>query len=153
DESITPAPRTDERIEAAIGLARMVAKAEKWPDFQADYAAAMVAYAVQAFGLDANLTYDKTGVKRARPWRVDAPRLSEAGEAMRGEGKNAYINSVIDQCMKNVLTNLDREKARKSETALFFDWLDRTPPASKSLFKGADDTAIKPVSEKEAGGT
>jgi hypothetical protein len=144
DESISPAPRLDERIEAAIGLARLAEKAEKFPDFQADYAAAAIAQAVRSFGVQANMNIDKKGIERLRPWRVDAARLAEAVDAMKGNGKNAFINTASGQCQKAVLTNLAAAlqiPARPNDLA---DWLERNPPPSKTLFKSVSESTIKP---------
>jgi hypothetical protein len=143
DDRIMPPPRIDEQLEASIGLARMVARqAGKPGDFQADYAAAAIGRAVQVFVLRANPNIDKKGLARARPWKVEAARLGEAIEAMRGDGKNKYVNNVIRQCQTPLA---DIEKGSVGKANALGDWLTENPPQSKSLFKNDDSSTVKPA--------
>ena len=76
DQGIVPAPRLDERIEAAIGLARMTAGAAKFPDFQPDYAMFQIASCVGEFGNQADRNRDAKTTARLRPGRSMRPAWS-----------------------------------------------------------------------------
>jgi hypothetical protein len=149
DESIQPPPRLDERIEAAIGLARMGALAAKYPDFQPDYAMFQIAQAVLEFGLQAakNLADSKGPPTRSRPWKIDAARLGEAVEMMKGDVKNTYVQQVADQCLLvlNAIENGGQGGANN-----LGDWLAKNSVPAKTLFKSVPDSAVNPAGEKPA---
>ncbi len=150
DASVTPPPRLNERIEAIIGLGRLVERnAAKPGNFQADVAALQVARGVEAFGLAANRNIESKGVDRARAWKIDAARLIEAVNALRADGKNPFVNDVVKQCLA-VLTPL--EDGKTSEANALGNWLkikeNVNDVPEKPLFKGDDSSVIKPVVEK-----
>ncbi|MFO0844807.1 MAG: hypothetical protein U0797_20815 [Gemmataceae bacterium] len=146
DEGLAPPPRIEERIEAAIGLARMAPAAAKFPDFQIDYAASQVARAVAAFGRHANANLDSKPQMRLAPWAVEAARLLEAVEGLRHDVKSPYVQKATDQCLKLVLASIERRTP--AEHAALTDWLGLNPPPATSLFKGDEGSAIKPAAEE-----
>jgi hypothetical protein len=141
DESVKPPPHVTERAEAAIGLARLVARNAGKGDLQADYAAAAIARGVHAFAINANANYEKKGLSRSRPWKVDAARLFEAIDALKGS-KDAYVNNAVKQCL-SVLEQVERNN--NAPAAALGEWLATNAPASKSLYRGDEATTVKPV--------
>jgi hypothetical protein len=147
DERIKPAPRLDERMEAAMGLCRLIAQANKSPGFQADYAVPCVVRAVYAFGLQANPNLDKKSVERARPWTVDAARLIEAIEVMKGDGKDKYTAAAAKQCI-DILTPIMKDSA-STRIADLNEWLKTNVPTSKSIYRADENSTVKPAEESE----
>jgi hypothetical protein len=147
DPDVAPPPRLDERLDAAIGLARLGASAAKFPDYQPEYTVVQIALTVKDFGLEADPNRDARVIDpRRRPWKVDAARLIEAVEGLKANVKNTYVQDAAKQC----LTPLGLiEKGNQGKTAELGDWLAANPSPAKSVFKGADDTAVKPPVAKE----
>lgn len=146
----TPEPRIDEQVEAAIGLARMQTKLS--PEYQPDYAAEHLARFVARFAQ----RQQAEGKKMTEPWKIDASRLSESLEVMKLEAtKNAkdkeaakYVTEVFNRA-RPVLDNI--EKGQTANPTNLSDWLVRNPSPSKTLFRGAPDTAIKESEPVEPG--
>jgi hypothetical protein len=135
-------PRLEERIDAAAGLARLIAEAEKHPGLQPDYAAHQVAVAVAAFARDANTNIAAKTPARLRPWKVDAGRLLEVLDEMSAS-KDPYVKAVVAKC-KPVLDSLVAGTV-SADAAGLASWAfdpDLHKLASKSLFKGDDNTAV-----------
>jgi hypothetical protein len=147
DDRVKPAPRPDERLEAALGLCRLIGRAGKSPGFQADYAVPSVVRAVQAFGMAANANIEKTGLERTRAWKIDAARLLEGVEVMKGDGKDKYTADAAKQCA-DALTPLQNGNT-SARVADLNEWLKTNVPASKSLYQGDDDATVKPAEAVE----
>jgi len=147
DERIVPEPRVDERMEAAIGLSRLIGQASKSPGFHADYAVPCVVRAVQAFGLAANTNIEKSGLERARPWKVEAARFLEAIERMKGDGKDKYLAAAHRQC-RDVLTPI-LTGGTSARVADLNEWLTSNPPTSKSIYRGVDESTVKLAESEE----
>jgi hypothetical protein len=143
DERIQPPPRIDERLEAAIGLARMPSAQNN--EYQADYAANAIGKFLNAFGAAANNEYGKTDAAlRQRPWKIDAARMIEALAALRGDsGKNAYVAQITDRGTRVLQAIVEGKPADASDLNWFAN--PDNAPSSKELFKGAADTAVKPT--------
>jgi hypothetical protein len=139
DENVVPPPRIEERVEAAIGLARMAAA--KTPNFQPDYAAYQVGWAVAYFGDLAKGDLGGYPPTRLRPWKVDAARLNEALDVLKAEVKVPYVQKVVGQCQGMVLSALERNSEGNANA--LEDWLGTNEPPSKSLFAGDDEAVVK----------
>jgi hypothetical protein len=150
DVSISPPPHISERLEATVGLARLLGKVAAKPgDLQLDAAAAQVARGVKDFAFAANPNIKAVGVSRIRPWKIEAARLIEAIGSMKGEGKNTFVNDVVKRSLE-VLTPLERGEAGSANS--LDAWLKDTARATadKPLFKGDDKSAVKvPDDSKE----
>jgi hypothetical protein len=146
DERIQPPPTIDERLEAAIGLARMVSGPNK--DYQPDYAAGQVAKSLGVFVQKAEA--ERSSPDRTKPWRVGAARLNEALAALKADsgGKDKYITQVVDRGTK-LLQAVERGAQANTNELTWFTTSQSDPP-SRELFKGAADTAVKPVKPAEA---
>jgi hypothetical protein len=145
DARVAPPPRLDERLEAAVGLARMRPAKE----YQPDYAAYEIARFVIDFGSAANreVTTKTAPAQRKRPWKIDAARLLEALDMMKAESKNGYVTKVAAQ-MASVLTKVEAgQQANPQDLAV---WLANNSPPSKELFKDVPDSAVKPAAEAAA---
>jgi hypothetical protein len=143
DGSIQPPPRIDERMEAALGLARMQSAQDK--EYQADYAAWQIGRCLGAFAQKAaNDEKGKEGEReRTRPWKIDAYRLSEALSVLKAvNGKNTYVAAVADRGTRLLKEIMQGNKASTNDVTWFMT--PQSDPPSKELFKGAADTVVKP---------
>jgi hypothetical protein len=134
-DGVIPEPRLDERVEAAIGLARQSPKA--FDGYQADYAAYQLAWFTADFGRASN-----AGTKEL--WKTSAARLIEAFEGMKTEtgalkdGKN--IAEFLDKSL-SVLKTIERDG--KGDARDLVAWLSGQDLPNKTLYKGVADSAIK----------
>jgi hypothetical protein len=144
DGGIQPPPRIDERMEAALGLARMQADKQ----YQADYAACQIGRCLGAFGQKANEEKNKEG-ERTRPWKIDAYHLNAALAALKGiSGKDPYVAQVIEKGTRLLDEVMKGEQANTNDVTWF-----TTPqgdPPNKELFKGDADSVVKPAQPAEA---
>ena len=139
DESIQPPPRIDERMEAALGLARM--PSAKNQQYQPDYSAGMIARFLGAFFTEAESQREKT-TDRTRAWKKDASQLIEALAALKADsGKNAYVSQVVDRAT-GLLDRIVRGTELDAGQKTWFTTPQSDPP-SKELFKGTADSAVK----------
>jgi hypothetical protein len=155
DKRIVPEPRLDERLEAAIGLARLRA-APKDKEYQPDLAAWGIGHFVRDFaeGYTANrnqVVKDKKGkpistvALRLRPWRVDAARLKEALEGLKDDMKNRYVGVAVGVYVKQLEAV---GKDRVPSAADVESWLATNKAPSKVLFHSVPGTDVQPR-EKE----
>jgi hypothetical protein len=146
DASIQPPPRIDERLEAAIGLARM--RSADSPGYQVDYAANAIAKFIGAFGALANNERDYKTAVRHRPWKIDAARANEALAVLRKDSpKDDYLGQVVARGTKALQAIAKGDLANAGDLG----WLanpDNVSP-NKELFKGAADTVVKPAKPAE----
>jgi hypothetical protein len=142
DGLVTPYPRLEERIEAAVGLARMINEGEKrHPDLAMDLAAHQVGATVASLASEAQPP-DTKAVARLRPWKVDASRLLEAVEAMR-VSKDAHVTQVIEKC-RPVLSDIEEGKEIGAAGTALRDWLINNPAPSKALLRSDKASTIQP---------
>jgi hypothetical protein len=148
DTSIQPPPRTDERLEASLGLARMRAS-KQVSNYQADYAAQQIGQFLTFFGNAANSNREeKFGFRRPEPWKIDAVRLAEALTAMKAEVKDPYVAQVVDVGLRITAAVKDRAVAAASDLSWILDPEHAAP--NKELFKGVPNTTVKPAAPAEA---
>jgi hypothetical protein len=146
DERLQPPPRIDERVEAAVGLARMQGAQDK--QYHADYAAAQIAKCLGDF---AQLAENERAAKEPmplRPWRVDAAILTEALTTLNADsGKNDFVAQVLKRG-NGVLQEIARGK---QVTVGDTTWLStQSDPPSKELFDGSADSVVKSAAPGEA---
>jgi hypothetical protein len=139
DPGVVPEPRPDERVEAAIGVARMRSAAAK--DYQPDYAAWVLGKCVVEFvnAANGNSKAAKTAL-RSRPWKIDAARLGEALEAMKADTKDKYVENVVGRALP-LLTAV--EGGQRPDPAALNTWLAGNEPPHKELFKDMPESAVK----------
>jgi hypothetical protein len=138
NDGISPEPRIDERIEAAIGVARM-REAADGKEFQPEYAAFQLAQFVDALGSYYAADRNKKD-KEARPFRIYAARLSEALEGLKVETKNDYVGKVVDQSRIPLQSLAEKGEIRTSDLT---KWLNNNPAPKDSLFQGVADSTVK----------
>lgn len=148
DERIQPEPRIDERVEAAIGLARMQSAQDK--QYQPDYAANQIGRCLSAFAKKFN---DEKGKKEegkdpTRPWKIDAYRLNEALNALKMDSKDAYVAGVVDRGAR-IVRDVMKGEQPKADDVTWFDTPESDAP-NKELFKGVADSVVKPPKPAEA---
>jgi hypothetical protein len=147
NDGVTPEARVDERLEAAIGVARM-REASDGKEFQPEYAAFQLGQFLDYFAS----YYAENGLKKddkeLRPFRIYSTRLLEALDAMNTETKNAYVGTAVAQYRK-LLTTM--EKGDPIRTLDLTRWLDANPPKKDSLFQGVAESTVKPANRRGDG--
>ena len=147
-DGVEPEPRLDERLEAALGVARTPPASDK--DYQPDYAAHQLGWFVADFlaQFGQEKQDDPNGVE-TQPWRVDASRLIEALEVMKAQSpKDAHVARVADLCME--LLKKVEKNARDTSPFDLEQALRGEASPGQSLFKGAADATAKPPERKDA---
>jgi hypothetical protein len=140
--------RMDERLEAAIGLARMHPGKES-PGYQADYVAEQIGHFVALLGARANDNYTAPNREREQPWRIDAARLADAMEEMKKtEAKDAFVVQVADAALR-VLRAVERGVQAPAAELTFLG--DCAAP-DREVFKGHRDTAVQAAAAGPGGG-
>lgn len=149
DERIQPPPRIDERVEAAIGLARMQSAKDKL--YQPDYAAGQIAKCLGAFGQmvkSERANYQKNERMMTRPWKIDATLLREALAVLKTEGgKNAYVAQMVEKADR-LLGYVINGKELDANDLTWYNTPESDPP-SKELFQGAAESVVKPAQPGE----
>jgi hypothetical protein len=153
DDSLSPRARIDEQIEAAIGVARVQAKA--LPAYQPDYAAQQIGFLVVKMGTNARPLKDVEN-KDKFAWKIYAARLADAIEVMRAEVKGspdkagaAYVEKVAGLALR-VLKDIETtEKIAGNHNSDLNLWLADNPPPHDTLYKGVADSTVHPPQKGE----
>ncbi len=147
DARIQPPPRIDERVEAALGLARMQSAQDK--QYQPDYAAGQIVRCLGAFAQMATVERVNNTDKTTRPWRIDAAMLKEALAALKTDsGKNAFVAQVADRGTRLLDGVINNKKIDANELTWWSS--SESDPPSKELFQGSADSVVKPAQPDEA---
>ncbi len=133
----------DERVEAAIGVARI--KPDGDPSYQRDYAAQQLGL----FLVDFAYRYNNRDRDELKPWAVQAARLSDALEVMKATSKSPYVAKVVDDGIKLVLRRIEAKNDVNANEVTDYNSLLSKPPALGQLFSGVDGTAVPPPNRKE----
>jgi hypothetical protein len=132
-------PRIDERVEAAIGLARM-RPADKPEEYCPDYAAYHIGLLVIDFASYYQTEYKpKPADKRPLPCQVLAARLVDELEKLRAEVADGVAKKAAAEALKALAAI---ESGGNANTAALGDALKGLTPPNKTLFKGATDSAV-----------
>src|SRR5262249_592509 len=136
----------DERVEAAIGVARM-REVSDGKEFQPEYAAYQLGLFVEHLGSYYSEHDPKKAEGEQRPFRIYAARLIEALDAMKADTQNAYVGQAVDRCRKLRLVMEKGDQVRTRDLSL---WLEgNQPPKDKdSLFQGVADSTVKPANRR-----
>jgi hypothetical protein len=150
DERIQPPPSVDERVEAAIGLARMEPGKDK--QYQADYAAGQIA---KCLGACAHIAETERTNKEARthPWRAYATMFKESLETLKKNNEksaNPYVIQIADRGSQLLKRVLDGAAIEGNEQTWWRS--SQSDPPSKELFQGSADSTVKPAPEEGAEG-
>jgi hypothetical protein len=145
-DDLMPPPRIDERVEAAIGVARYKSANDKY--YQPDYAIAQIGLFLDDFNLE--YTAEKRNRDENRgplilPWKVMSSRLYDAIDQMRLDvGDHPYVIKVAGECLKLL------EKLEKEIPADATDILTAVgkPPAHQ-LFKNIDSSTVKAANRRD----
>jgi hypothetical protein len=143
-DGVTPEPRMDERLEAAIGVCRLSPERDK--KYQPEYAV----YQLGLF-VDALVDYVGKAKEEHKPMKVYAARLLDALEGMRvANPKNDAVTKAVAQCLP-LLAPL-QEKGTITNPASqdnFIRWLAANPPKKDSLIEGDKAATVKAANRRE----
>ncbi len=143
-DGVTPEPRMDERLEAAIGMARL--SPERTKTYQQEYAA----YQLGLF-VDALADYAGQAKEEQKPMKVYGARLLEAVEAMQANNKNTAVVTIVGQTFRLLRpletsgTTVDLATQRNAFTL----WMAANLPKKDSLFEGVKAATVKPANRPE----
>ncbi len=145
NDGLTPEPRMDERIEAAIGVARLSPERDK--TYQPEYAAHQLIFFVQALG-----AYTNRGLKEEPlPLKVYAARLDDALDQMKTTSKSDAVNKAIVECLR-VLVPIEADgKLTKAEAIdNLTKWELANPSKAESLYSDLKDATVKPANRSDS---
>jgi hypothetical protein len=141
DKRISPLPRLDERLEAAIGLARLRPSKEAGL-FQPDYAVWQIGQFLEVWGKTGNDNREKKDRERSRPWKIDAARLSEVLDALKAEVKDDRYVADSVRVANRILAAVSKGNVA---TAGDLAWFDSNRPPSQQLIKGDAKAVVDPA--------
>jgi hypothetical protein len=148
DDGLAPHARLDEQIEAAWGLGRIRSKA--LASYQPDYAAQPIGYVVVQIAQNA-----KQKDPSKFPWKYHAARLSDSLKEMREDAKGlsnkagaAYVDKAVAQAL-GVLTDVE-SKELTTRGGDLKGWLDTNAPPDTTLYRGVDNSTVRPLDRPEA---
>jgi hypothetical protein len=143
DDGLVPHARLDEQMEAAWGLARLRSKA--LASYQPDYAAQQIGYVVVQMAVNA-----KKNDPAKVPWKVQAARVADALDFMREDAKGltnkaaaAYVDKLVAQTTR-ILKDIELRELSGAGGDLKL-WLGTNPAPDQTLYKGVDDSTVRPL--------
>jgi hypothetical protein len=147
-DGLVPPPRIDERVEAAIGIARLKPALDK--EYNQDYALAQVGLFLddytQAVTRDRQELVDSKA-PQLYPWRGFALEMYEAIEQLRAEATEPYVTRLADEC----LALLERiEKGNPADPERILRIVINDPPKSGRLFKNLEDSTVRPANRRDS---
>lgn len=137
-DGFQPDCKTDERVEAAIGVARLKPDLDK--TYQPEYAAQQLGL----FLVDFAFRYQKRDRGAVKyPWAVFAARLADALEVMKAESKSPFVANVVDQGIKLALRRIETGgDIDPNEVTRYAALLTDKPPSLGQLFSGVEGTTV-----------
>jgi hypothetical protein len=146
-DGMLPVPRMDERVDAAVGIARFKSSLDR--QYNPDYAIAQLGLFLDDFNREDTAARQIQKDNRyfpILPWKIMSSRLCEAVEMMRANGSdNAYVVKVGAECSK-LLDKLERGESADAEDILRI--VTTTPPPSGRLYRDVDDSTVKPANRR-----
>jgi hypothetical protein len=148
-DGLVPSPRLDERIEAAIGLARYRPLLDK--EYNADYALTQIGLFLEEFNREytASRGDQKIDNKLYAPfaWKVQSSRLCDAMDLMRVDvTDDDYVVKLNAACLK-LLEKLEKNDPADPEEILRIIAGKRQSTAR--LYKNIPDSTVKPANRNE----
>jgi len=143
-DGVTPEPRMDERLEAAIGVARL--SPERTKTYQQEYAA----YQLGLF-VDALAGYAGQAKEEQKPMKVYAARLLDALDGMRTPTNKDTVGKIVNETYRLLRpletsgTTVDLATQRNT----YGQWMTTNLPKKDSLFEGVKDATVKPANRPE----
>jgi hypothetical protein len=143
-DGFQPTCELDERIEAALGVARMKPDIDK--TYQREYAAQQLGL----FVVDLAFRYNRRDRAELKPWSVQAARLADALEVMKAESKSPYVAAVVDQGLKLVLRRIEaKTDIGANDVTGYASLLVTKSPSLGQLFSGVEGTTVPPPNREE----
>lgn len=136
-EGLEPPPRIDERMEAAIGLARM---RPQGTDYQPAYAAQQIALLLKDFAEYHSLKYKE----EKRPTRVLSAQLQDALEALRTETKDPYVEALFGPGKPGTRLLEKITLDQSADPAEVVTYAETNKPMTESIFKNMPEATAPP---------
>jgi hypothetical protein len=142
NEEHMPPLRADERIEAAIGLARM--RPDKDKDYQPAYAAQQIALSLSDFAAF------YTNNNEHKPCRVYAAKLGEALDGLKNDTKDPYVLALFDggNPGQKLLEKIEKGMTGADPSDVEQAAKSNLPPVGQ-LFKSITDSKVQPANKEE----
>jgi hypothetical protein len=134
DVSLSPEPRLDEQVEAAVGLARMPADPQK--EYQPGYTAFFLGQFVVKF---VQAHKERSTNPRIEPWLVYAARLNDALVDMARAFPELEVKSILDLSV-DLLVSI--EQKRDANPNALSNHLNNSPPTARSVYKSDDKSVV-----------
>lgn len=150
-DGFVPPPRIDERVEAAIGIARLRPALDK--QYNQDYAVAQLGLFMEDFTLEATRARQALEAKGGKgpeifPWKVMSARQYEAIEQMRADaGDNPELVKVAGECLK-LLANLEAGRPGDPEAVLNLV-ANKQQPGGGRMFKNVEESTVRPANRRD----
>jgi hypothetical protein len=150
-DGLVPSPLIDERVEAAIGVARYKPLLDK--EYNADYAVAQLGLFLEEFNREATAVREQR-TNRGVPlfpspfaWRVMSSRLYDAFDVMRVDATDdPYVVKLNTECL-TLLAKLEKDTNADPESIV--RTVTTTPPPGGRLYKNIPDSTVKPANRNE----
>ncbi|MBI1914477.1 MAG: hypothetical protein HYS12_07025 [Planctomycetes bacterium] len=135
DKDVTPEPRLDEQVEAAVGLSNLR------PDPKGDYRPAFAIYHVGQFVREFFIRWTRERVAKREPWKIHAARMEEALQGLAAAVPDETIKKVVPAA---VVLVQGVQKGKESPTAAGLEKLlgELTPPPS--VYKSNPKAIVNP---------
>jgi hypothetical protein len=137
DKNVTPEPRLDEQVEAAVALGNLRADPKR-DDYQAGYAVANVGH----FLMDFFARYNARKDNREHPWKIYAARMEEAMQEMAAAHPNDATVKEVAPLTVTLLRGIRENKTTTSDNDLRGALEKMTAP--KSIYKSNDKAVVTP---------
>lgn len=145
-DGITPAPLWPEKLEAAVGVARMQCKL--YEPYQPDYAA----YHLGWFAVEFAAAYEEAKLEE-RGWKVHATRLADAlggydgmqSDVAKNKAREKQTTDYVTQVCEGAVKLLLRIDGKNTANPADFDaWLSSHPPPRDLVYRGVPDSKVTP---------
>ncbi len=144
DKLLTPEPRLDEQVEAAVGLCRLPA------DPQKEYQAGSAAYQIARF-IPELVRKHKDARFVKEPWKAFAARLRDGLKAMDAAHPGDVVVKSVQGFGENILAEIEKG-SRLVNAETLIDWLESNKKklSQQTVYKSEENSTVTPRgAEKE----
>jgi hypothetical protein len=148
-DGLVPPPRTDERVDAVCGLARLKPSLDN--EYNPDYAIAQIGLFLEEFNRETIAAREQLQESKGPSrfaWKVMASQMYDAIDQMRVEcADNDYVKTAATACLR-LLGQLEKGNPADPEEILRIV-AGAAPPPSKRLFKNVEDSTVQAANRRD----